>query len=169
MASFQQVIMMGNLTRDPDRRMTNSGTTVAEFSIAVNSTRENESPYYGDIVAFGKTAENVCRYLHKGSSAMVIGKLKSEDWTDKNGNKRQKTRIYADTVQFIGGAQNSQKNDNSTNHSGSIEDGTFPAGPMFDIINNPNPFAQEAAKEAMATATVPIENNQNNLFEDPPF
>lgn len=149
MASFQQFIILGNLTKDPERRVTNNGMSVAEFCVAVNSQRDGEMPFYADTIAFGKVADNVCSYLRKGSSVFLIGKLKTEKWTDKNtGAERQRTRVYADSVHFL-----SYKKD-VIPPTTSIDSGLVPASDMFNIIekaNNPNPFAKQVPTQIMNT------------------
>lgn len=111
MASFQKYICIGNLARDPDTRYTAGGMAVCEFTVAINGARKEDGTYYGVVVAFGKTAEACRQYLTKGSSVLVEGKLKNDEWEDKQtGQKRSKTRIYADNVQFIGRSENQRQN-----------------------------------------------------------
>jgi single-strand DNA-binding protein len=119
MASFQKYICMGNLTRDPDYRTTPSGTGVCEFTVAVNSARREDGAFFGQVVAFGKTADACRQYLMKGSTVLVEGKLKNDEWEDRQtGQKRTKTRIVADTVQFIDQSNNSRQNAQSGANTG---------------------------------------------------
>lgn len=119
MTGFCKVFLLGNLTRDPDLRHTNSGTAVCELGIAVNSENRNDPPFFGQVVTFGKTAEACGHYLAKGSMILVEGRLKNEEWEDRQtGQKRSKTRIYADNVQFIGRNDKSQQNAASGQYSG---------------------------------------------------
>jgi single-strand DNA-binding protein len=109
MASFNKVILIGNLTRDPELRYTPKGTAIAKIGLAVNRTWRNEAGEtkeevtFIDVDVFGRTAENVGQYLRKGSPLMVEGRLKLDTWDDKQTNqKRSKLGVVAETVQFLG-------------------------------------------------------------------
>ena len=107
MASFNKVILMGNLTKDPRLASIMSGSTVCEFSIAINrrytvNGQEKEEVCFVDIVVWGRQADSCGKYLHKGSAVLVEGRLKTDSWEDKEGNKRSRLRVAADRVQFIG-------------------------------------------------------------------
>ena len=107
--SFNQAIVVGNLTRDPELRTTPSGKTVVGFGIATNRSWKTETGEqrdeveYHDIVVWGKLGEICNQYLAKGRKAMVIGRLQTRNWEDKEGNKRQKTEIIASDVTFMDG------------------------------------------------------------------
>jgi single-strand DNA-binding protein len=108
MASFNKVILMGNLTREPDLRYTPKGTAVATLGLAVNRAWRTEAGElkeevtFVDIEVFGRTAENVGKYMHKGSPLLVEGRLKLDSWEDKQTNqKRSKLKVVGETVQFI--------------------------------------------------------------------
>ena len=116
MASFNQVILIGYLTRDPELRYTTIGTAVAKFGIAVNrvwtteSGEKKEEVTFVDVDCFGKTAENVAQYLKKGRQAMVEGRLKLDQWEDKqSGQKRQKLGVVCERVLFLGGDGGEQR------------------------------------------------------------
>lgn len=107
MASVNKVILIGNLGRDPELRYTKSGSAVANFSLATTDvfTREGqreERTEWHRIVAWGKTAELCTQYLAKGRSVYIEGQLRTREWEDKDGNKRQTTEVHAQTVQFLG-------------------------------------------------------------------
>jgi len=107
MTSFNKVILMGNLTKDPRLSSIMSGSIVCEFSIALNrrytvNGQEKEEVCFVDIVVWGKQADSCGKYLHKGSAVLVDGRLKTDSWEDKEGNKRSRLRVAADRVQFIG-------------------------------------------------------------------
>ena len=109
MASFNKVILMGNLTRDPELRYTPKGTAIAKIGLAVNRTWRNEAGEtkeevtFVDVDVFGRTAENVGQYMRKGRPIMVEGRLKLDTWDDKQtGQKRSRLGVVADTVQFLG-------------------------------------------------------------------
>jgi len=111
MASFNKVILMGNLTRDPELRYTPKGTAIAKIGLAVNRVWTNEAGEkkeevtFVDVDVFGRTAENVGQYMRKGRPIMVEGRLKLDQWDDKQtGAKRSKLGVVAETVQFLGGA-----------------------------------------------------------------
>lgn len=109
MASLNKVILIGNLTRDPDLRFTPRGAAVCDLSIAVNrkwrdeqTGEAKEEVTYIEITVWGKQAENVGKYLAKGSSACFEGRLHMESWEDKQtGQKRSKLKVVAEAVQFL--------------------------------------------------------------------
>lgn len=108
MASFNKVILMGNLTRDPELRYTPKGTAVAKIGLAVNrvwtseSGEKKEEVTFVDVDVFGRTAENVGQYMRKGSPILIEGRLKLDTWEDKQTNqKRSKMGVVAETVQFL--------------------------------------------------------------------
>ena len=107
MASFNKVILMGNLTRDPDVRATGqSGMRVARLGIAINERRRDRSgnlqehPVFVDVDAWDKLGELCGQYLKKGRSVLVEGRLQSDTW-EKDGQKHQKLKIRAATVKFM--------------------------------------------------------------------
>ncbi|MFL5869463.1 MAG: single-stranded DNA-binding protein [Solirubrobacterales bacterium] len=106
--SINRVIITGNLTRDPELRSTNGGTSVCELRVAVNSSRKDESgnwvdkPNYFNVKVWGAQGENCATYLSKGRPVAVDGRLDWREWEDQNGNKRQTIDIVADRVQFLG-------------------------------------------------------------------
>ena len=105
--SFNQAIVMGNLTRDPELRSTPSGQQVASFSVATNrvwndpSGERKEAVEYHEIVAWGKLGELAAQYLAKGRKVMVIGRLQTRQWEAQDGSKRQRTEIVATDVNFL--------------------------------------------------------------------
>lgn len=101
---LNEVILMGRLTRDPDVRMTQNGTTAANFALACERDyapqgQDRETDFF-DIVAFRNTADFVGQYFSKGQLVAVKGRLQQRDWTDKQGNKRRSTEILADRCYF---------------------------------------------------------------------
>lgn len=101
---LNNINLMGRLTRDPDLRATNSGTSVASFTLAVDRDyADNEGcreTDFIDCVAWRATAEFVSKYFKKGSMAVVNGRLQLRDWTDKDGNKRRNAEVLANSVYF---------------------------------------------------------------------
>ena len=111
MASFNKVILVGNLTRDPELRYTPKGTAIAKIGLAVNRVWTNEAGEkkeevtFVDVDVFGRTAENVGQYMRKGRPILIEGRLKLDQWDDKQtGQKRSKLGVVAETVQFLGSA-----------------------------------------------------------------
>lgn len=106
--SFNQVTLMGNLTRDPELRTTPSGANVCSFSLALNRSYKNaegtwvEATDFVDIVAWGPLGERVAQYLTKGRPALVSGRLQSRSW-EQDGQKRNKLEVVAQDVTFLGG------------------------------------------------------------------
>ena len=102
---LNRIILMGRLTRDPELRHTQSGVSVASFTLAVDrdfkdrSTGEKATDFI-DIVAWRQTGEFVSKYLTKGRLAVVEGRLQLRDWTDRDGNKRRSAEVVADNVYF---------------------------------------------------------------------
>jgi len=109
MSSYCRVVMMGNLTRDPEVRKTASGTAVATLGLAMSESYRNaagetvDKPCYVDVVTWGDQAENCAKYLKKGRAVLVDGKLQFEEWEGKGGEKRNKLRVRAQSIQFLGG------------------------------------------------------------------
>lgn len=105
--SFNQVTLMGNLTRDPELRTTPGGQSVCGFSLALNRSYKGsdgewqEATDYIDIVAWGPLGERVAQYLSKGRPALVSGRLQSRSW-EQDGQKRSKVEVVANDVTFLG-------------------------------------------------------------------
>jgi single-strand DNA-binding protein len=109
MASFNKVILVGNLTRDPELRYTPKGTAIAKIGLAVNRVWTNEAGEkkeevtFVDVDVFGRTAENVGQYMRKGRPILIEGRLRLDQWDDKQtGQKKSKLGVVAETVQFLG-------------------------------------------------------------------
>jgi single-strand DNA-binding protein len=107
MASFNKVILIGNLTSDVELKQSTSGASVCSFSIAVNRkmAKNNECDFI-NVVAWRQQAELVSRYFKKGNPILVCGQLQTRTWTDNNGQKRYATEVVADEVSFVGGPAN---------------------------------------------------------------
>lgn len=109
MAYLNKVFLIGNLTRDPELRVTPKGTAICSFGMAVNRQYRDESgaardeTTFVDIEAWGKQGELVSKYLTKGSPCMIEGRLRLDEWTDKtSGQKRHRLKVVLDNVQFLG-------------------------------------------------------------------
>jgi len=114
MASFNKVILMGNLTKDPEVRYAPNGTAVATFGLAVNrryrqGEEMKEEVCFVDIVVFGKQAETSGQYLSKGQGVIIDGRLQQRRWDSDDGQKRSKHEVVAQSIQFLpkrqGGAE----------------------------------------------------------------
>ena len=109
MASFNKVILIGNMTADPELKQTASGLSVCSFSIAVN--RRFAKPEQGqqnvdfiNVVAWRQNAEFVCRYFKKGNPILICGQLQTRTWNDNQGQKRYATEVQVDEVSFVASA-----------------------------------------------------------------
>src|SRR4051794_22901183 len=110
MASYNKVILMGNLTRDPQMKYLPSQTAVVEFGLACNrkyktqSGEQKEEVTFVDCTAFGRTGEVINQYFTKGKPIFIEGRLKYDQWEDKQGGgKRHKLTVVVDNFQFVGG------------------------------------------------------------------
>ena len=112
---LNEVILMGRLTRDPEIRMTQSGTTAASFALACERDYapqgQDKVTDFFDIATFGKTADFAGQYFAKGQLVAVKGRLQQRDWTDKQGNKRRTTEILADRCYFAEKRQDKDASD----------------------------------------------------------
>ena len=111
MANINRVVLVGNLTRDPELRSLNGGNSVCKLRIAVNTRRKDgatgqwtEKPNYFDVTVWGQQGENCATYLQKGRPVAIDGRLEWREWEAQDGSgKRQAVEIIADSVQFLGG------------------------------------------------------------------
>lgn len=103
MASFNQVNLMGNLTRDPQLSYTPSQMAVVEFGLAVNDKyKDKEEVCFIDCTAFNKSAEAINKYLKKGDPILITGKLKFEQWTTQDGQRRSRHKVTVERFTFLG-------------------------------------------------------------------
>ena len=100
--SYNRVILVGNLTRDPEIRYTQSGKGVTKFTLAVNNPRNKEETTFVDVVAWDRLGETCNTYLKKGSNCLVEGRLVIRSYDDKDGNKRKATEVVIDNMQMLG-------------------------------------------------------------------
>ena len=108
MSSFNKVIIVGNLTRDPELKQTGSGTSVTDIGVAVNDRRKKgdewvEDTQFIDVTLWGRSAEVVAEYLEKGSPVLVEGRLQLDRWETEDGEKRSKLKVVGINVQMLGG------------------------------------------------------------------
>ena len=154
MASFNKVILVGNLTRDPELRYTPKGMAIAKIGVAVNRVWTNEAGEkkeevtFVDVDIFGRTAENVGQYMRKGRPILIEGRLRLDQWDDKQtGQKRSRLGGVAETVQFLGS----------------------PAGAEGGSAAAPAPRAARPAAVASAPVSEPVEGDGPPESDDVPF
>ncbi len=135
MASFNKVILIGNLTRDPELRYTPKGTAIAKIALAVNRNwtsetgEKKEEVTFVDVDAFGKQAEVIGQYLKKGRPIMVEGRLKLDQWDDKQtGQKRSRLGVVLEQFQFIDSGRGGENQGGQAGHGGG-ESAPRPARP----------------------------------------
>ncbi len=113
--SFNKVILVGNLGRDPELRYTPQGTPVCSFSMATNERRKDKSGEMQDqttwfrITLWGRQAETASQYLSKGRPVYIEGRLRVEEWTDRDGKPRHTLEVHATDMQFIGGGRGGEE------------------------------------------------------------
>lgn len=157
MASFNKVILMGNLTRDPELRVTANGNSICKIGLAVNrvfTTKDGErreEVTYVDVDAFGKQADVINKYMRKGRPIMVEGRLKFDQW-ESEGQKRSKLGVVLEKFEFLGG-----RDDNDSGNSGGGYEKSSPPARSAPVA--PTPAAPAAN----------FSNENDTLDEDVPF
>ena len=145
MANFNKVLLMGNLTRDPQLSYLPSQTPVVDFGIAVNrrwTSKEGESKeevMFIDCRAFSRLAENINKYMKKGRPIFIEGRLVLDSWTGQDGTKRSKHRIQVENCQFLGGSPGAPGGGSDTQSESGQEsqpgpDNNTPGKPVGDDI-----------------------------------
>ncbi len=141
MASFNKVILAGNMTRDPQMAYTASNTPVCKFGLAVNrkwrdknSGENREEVCYVDCTAFGRSGEVINQYMGKGRPILIEGRLSYSQWEGQDGSKRSKLEVVVENFQFLGGAQGDsaagrRQTVPSREFAGSPDAGHAPSGP----------------------------------------
>ena len=98
--NYNKAIIVGNITQDPEKKVTDKGTTITTFSVATNRKYKGEKQTeYHNVVSFGSTAEAIAQYMAKGSEILVEGRLQTRSW-EKDGQKHYRTEIVANRVEF---------------------------------------------------------------------
>ena len=188
MAAYNKVILMGNLTRDPEIRYTGSGTAVCSLGLAVNRTYKTQSgelredPCFIDVTAWGKQAESCNNYLKKGAPVFVEGTLRFETWTDKtSGQNRSKHTISADTVRFLGSPQQggggfqdspeqySQQPQRSEPPQGQPQYQSPQGQPQYQSPQAQPQYQSPAPQPQRAPAYQPNQVNESSNFQPPPM
>ena len=144
--SFNKIILVGNLGRDPELRYTPQGTPVCSFTLATNERRKDRAGETQDVTTWfrvtlwGRQAETASQYLTKGRPVYVEGRLRVEEWTDRDGKARHTLEVHATDMQFIGtrgddGGQNQARSDSGTSPSAARGTASEP-----DITDDDIPF-----------------------------
>jgi len=151
MAYLNKVFLIGNLTREPELRVTPKGTAVCSFGLAVNRQYKTESgetkeeTTYVDGEAWGRQGELCSKYLSKGSPVMVEGRLRFDSWESKTGEKRSKLKLVVENVQFLSsrgtsGGNESSEGSSTEKQSSSVSPQGSVAAPATDGIDDDVPF-----------------------------
>ncbi|HWA88263.1 MAG TPA: single-stranded DNA-binding protein [Opitutus sp.] len=163
MANFNKVYLIGNLTRDPELRVTPKGTAICQFGIAVNRQYKDESgalrddTTFVDIEAWGKQGETISKYMTKGRPLFIEGRLKLDQWEDKNsGQKRSRMKVVLEGFQFLGGGQR---------EGGGGGGGGAPGGAGGDVDQTASPERYSPPPRSGGAKPASTEN----LDEDVPF
>lgn len=157
MANLNKVMLIGNLTRDPEVRTFSNGGKVAKFGFAVSNRRKNSQtgqwenePVYIDVEAFnrgefGKQADLVEQYLRKGSQVFIEGHLQLDQWTSQDGQKRSKLKVVLDNMQFLEPRQDGAQGGGRSFQRGGSAPGQ-PAGQPADHYDAPEPDVEAPAR-----------------------
>ena len=150
MASLNKVLLIGNLTRDPDVKMLSSGRPVCNFGLALNRSYKDgegnrkEEVTFVDVECYGPRAEAVGRFFTKGRSIFVEGRLKLDQWESKEGEKRSAIRVVLDNFEFVDSKQESagmserQPSANIATKPDTTTDSTVPDSPSSDVKSDPD-------------------------------
>jgi single-strand DNA-binding protein len=139
MANINRVVLVGNLTRDPELRHTPSGTAVCSLRLAVNTRRRDETgqwtdkPNYFDVTVWGGQAESCSQFLSKGRPVGIDGRLEWREWEAQDGSKRQAVEVIAENVQFLG-SRDAGEAANQFVPAGARADADFPSSAADDDI-----------------------------------
>ncbi len=149
MASYNRVILVGNLTQDPELRYISTGTAVTDLRLAVNDRRRNaegqwvDETTFVDVTLWARQAEVACQYLSKGSSVLIEGRLKLDTWETQDGQKRSKLRVVGERMQMLGSPRR--------------ESGAAPSGGGGDAYQESySPSNEEAAPAPPADDDIPF-------------
>lgn len=156
MASFNKVILMGRLCGDPELKQVNGGSSVTNFTIAVDRKYSKDDEKQADfinIIAWRHTAEFICKYFGRGSAILIDGELQTRSWTDQQGQKRYATEVVAHEVSFCESKKNSETNDTPRNQSTSQREFGASGGYMPDAYK---PSATAADFEPVSDDNLPF-------------
>ena len=158
MASFNKVILLGNLTRDPESRVTPGGLSICKFGLATtrvfkgqDGTQKEETTFV-DVDVFGRQAEVIAKYFTKGRPILLEGRLRLDSWESKTGDKRSKLTVILENFQFIGGR--AEEAPQSTPHKSDFKEHAPPARP---------------SSQSSPQSTSETSENEEELDDDVPF
>jgi single-strand DNA-binding protein len=164
MPALNKVLLMGNLTRDPELRVTPKGTPICQFSLAINrqfkmeSGESREEVIYVDVEAWGKQGETIAKYCTKGRPLYVEGRLRLDQWEDKNTKeKRSRMKVVLEQFQFLGDGRG----------GGGAGGGAPSSSGEFDQTGGSSPERHSPPPRSSSSAPKPAA--QENLDEDVPF
>jgi single-strand DNA-binding protein len=146
-ASLNKVLLMGNLTRDPEMKYTPKGTAVCDLGIAINDSYKaqdgtiKETVTFVDVEVWGRTAENCKQYLTKGRPVFVEGQLRLDQWESPQGEKKSRMKVRADRVQFLGGGpgRSGGGGEHRSSSSGAGDSGQATARPASTVSEDVPP------------------------------
>jgi single-strand DNA-binding protein len=174
MASFNKVILLGNLTRDPQMRYLPSQSPVTDFGLACNrkfktaTGEQREEVLFVDCAAFGRTAEIINQYCTKGKPIFVEGRLKYDTWDDKNGGgKRSKLSVVVENIQLLGGRDGGAPAGDG-GHDSAGDEGGRPA-PSRGPASRPPPSRPAPSAPAQDAQQPPFGDEQHFKDDDIPF
>ena len=123
-ANFNNVTLVGNLTKDPESRFTNSGTAVVNFSLAVNNPARDDEVLFINCVAFAKLAEVINKYCERGKNILVNGRLVLDSYETNDGDKRSQIKLFVNSMQLLGsvGSTTDKTEDDRNENSGDVEE-----------------------------------------------
>lgn len=152
--SFNKIILVGNLGKDPELRYTPQGDAVCSFTMATNERKKDKSgemqniPTWFRVTLWRHQAENAAKYLSKGRQVYIEGRLRIEEWTDRDQNKRQSLEVTATDMQFLGGGDRSEGGEYSGGHIDRDDNNTHSGPPQSE----PSPASSSGASTAAAPA-----------------
>lgn len=163
MANLNKVLLMGNLTRDPEMRVTPSGHSICKFSLAINRTwrdrdgnQQNDTTFV-DVDSFGKQAEVISKYMTKGRGIFVEGRLRLDQWENSAGEKRNKMMVVLENFQFVGGRGDGEP--------GGAQDSQEGGSPYEEN----SPPSRQAAPSSKAPPSKPAAKANDDIEDDVPF
>ncbi len=170
MAGFNRVILIGNLTRDPELRYTPQGTAVADLRLAVTTVRgrsgseRKEEPLFIDCTVWDRQAETCSEYLSKGRPVLVEGRLIEDQWQDKKtGERRSRIKVYVQNVQFLGGC------DGATGVSGRLDSGSsghYDAGSSARFEDSGTSRRSGGGQSGRSDSRGPARGAATDVFDD---
>lgn len=163
MAGFSKVIVYGNLTRDPDHRVTPTGLAITKISIAVSRSykgtdgNQKDEVAYIDADAFGKTAETISNNFTKGKPIIIEGRLRQDSWETPSGEKRNKLVVVVDSFHFVSGGRQEGEQGSTQSYSQSGNDNRF---------DQQDPYAAGKKPSYQKSNTRPQVNHSETIEED---